>query len=59
MSLVNLQYILKYAREKNVYSIANTYAKPSYVTHDAILGQLDNGFICGCYHFLLFTVTSN
>ena len=58
MSLVSLQYMLKYAKEKCLYSNANTWAKTSYVTRDVIIDQLGSVFICGCYHFLLFAVTS-
>ena len=46
MNLVNLQYMLKYVREKSLYSNANAWAKTSFVTHDAIMDQLGSVFIC-------------
>ena len=50
--------MLKYAREKNLYSNANFKARTSYRTNGAIMGQLGKVFICSYYHFFLFVVTS-
>ena len=50
--------MLKYAREKNLYSNANIKGRTSYRTNDAIMGQLGKVFMCSYYHFFLFVVTS-
>lgn len=52
-SLVNSEYMFKYASEKNLNRNANTSAKPSHATLAATMDQLGNflyvAAIISCY----------